>query len=187
MSSVQETYLKGIADALREVTGETGVIPAVEFAERIRQLTYIKPGMLLPTNNWYKGSTARSAITKINIVDTYTITGSESESWDASVDQDGSIKCYITGTELTIAGNSAKKIYANPQSSYCFSYFSALTSINGLNLIDTRNATNMMSMFAGSSKLAALDLSSFDTSNVNYMNAMFRSACRTFASLDLKF
>ena len=39
MSSVQETYLKGIADAIREKEGSTDTIQASKFAERIASLS----------------------------------------------------------------------------------------------------------------------------------------------------
>lgn len=38
MPSLQESYLKDIADAIREKEGSTGPIPAEEFANRIRAL-----------------------------------------------------------------------------------------------------------------------------------------------------
>lgn len=39
MASLQESMLKEIADAIREVEGSTGPIPAEEFANRIRALS----------------------------------------------------------------------------------------------------------------------------------------------------
>lgn len=44
--STQETYLKGIADAIREKTGETGTIKAAEFADKI---AYISAGVEKPS------------------------------------------------------------------------------------------------------------------------------------------
>ena len=52
MSSVQETYLKAIADAIREKEGSSDPIPANKFAERIRQLV-INSGIAPPDGKNY--------------------------------------------------------------------------------------------------------------------------------------
>jgi surface protein len=148
--------------------------------------------MFASGSTWYKGSTNRNAIKTINIVDSYTATGSETESWDASSVQDGSLMAYIQsdGTTLTIAGNGIGRIYANANASYMFSYsttasaFKNLTAINGLSLLDTSNTTNMSYMFYYCSNLASLDLSNFDTSKVTNMQSMFRY-CTVLPTLDL--
>ena len=72
---------------------------------------------LAPNTTWFiptKANIKRSTITEINIVDTYKPTGSETDSWDASEDTDGSIMAYVNGTILTLSGNGSGKIYANP-------------------------------------------------------------------------
>ena len=61
---------------------------------------------------------------------------------------------------------------------------SAMTSIQGLENLNTAIVTNMREMFYGCSALTSLDLSSFNTSNVTDMAAMF-SDCDNLASLDL--
>lgn len=40
--------------------------------------------VLAASGSWYKGTTNKYTITEINLVDTYTPTGGETESWDAS-------------------------------------------------------------------------------------------------------
>lgn len=117
---------------------------------------YMRDGKLLgcippmPTlakgSGWYKGSTAKSTITAIEIKDSYTPTGTVTEQWNADVDNSGSIKAYVEGTKLTIAGNGAGKILANANSSNMFYYFQA-TTISGLDILDTSNVTNMTEMF----------------------------------------
>ena len=146
-------------------------------------------GVIASGNSWYKGNTPRSFITKINITDAYTVTGNETESWDASSLHDSSVMCYVNGTELTIAGNNGT-IIAHKDSSYMFSssnesnYFVNLESIEGLCNLDTSIVTNMNHMFKGCSKLTALDLRQFDTSNVKGMEYMFH-LCRNLQTINL--
>ena len=143
-------------------------------------------------DTWYKGSVSRNTITKISFADSYTPTGSETERWDASEAQDGSVMAYRTGTEIVIAGDGSGKIYANEISCFAFSSvdfssgeaFTRLTTIKGLDLLDTSKAINMMSMFNTCSALTSLDLSSWDTSNVTSMNAMFYG-CSKLGNLNL--
>lgn len=54
-----------------------------------------------------------------------------------------------------------------------FAGFPNLTTIQGVQYLDTHNATNMYEMFANDSKLENLDLTTFDTSNVTNLTAMF--------------
>lgn len=140
--------------------------------------------ILAPNSTWYKSSTARNTITQINIVNSYTPTGSENESWNADVGNTGSIKCYRTGTVITMAGNGSGKIAANADSARLFSYgissvsetnylFLQLTDINGLELIDTSNATTLQGAFAYCLLLTDLDLSSWDVSNVTNLRMTF--------------
>lgn len=145
---------------------------------------------LAANSNWYKGSTAKSTITAIEIKGSYMPTGTVTEQWNADVDNSGSIKAYVEGTKLTIAGNGAGKIMANADSRNVFTNFSAATSISGLNLLDTSNVTDMSSMFSDCTALTSLDMSSWDTSKVTKMNNIFYSCIRLqFVTLgkDFKF
>ncbi|MEG9205135.1 BspA family leucine-rich repeat surface protein, partial [Lactococcus garvieae] len=65
-----------------------------------------------------------------------------------------------------------------------FEALSALTTIEGLENVDTSKVTNMQSMFNGCSALTSLDLSNFNTSKVTSMNSMFNK-CSSLTSLDL--
>ena len=181
-----------IANAIREVMGTTETIMADQFPEYIRQLSYIKtPGTLLPNSTWYKGTTARSTITAINIVDSYTPTGSETESWDASVAQDESVKCYIIGTELTIAGNGSGSIKANQDSSWVFceqtrtNDFRNVTSLTGLDILDVSEATDISHFFENMYLVQDISgISGWDTSNVTNMYSTF-NCCKSITALDL--
>ena len=62
--------------------------------------------------------------------------------------------------------------------------FSNLTTITGLEYLETSITKSMANMFHGCSSLASLDLSHFNTSNVNNFSYMF-AGCNSLTSLDL--
>ena len=88
--------------------------------------------------------------------------------------------------------NNCKKVVftssfkqVKPTSCYSwFDSFSNLTTIQGIENLNTKEVTNMMYMFYGCKKLTSLDLSSFYTANVTNMGGMFGS-CSSLTSLDL--
>lgn len=128
--------------------------------------------VLAPNRTWFSqgGTTTQgSTFTKITIVDSYTPTGDETESWNADVNNTGAIKWYKKGTELIIAGNGSGKIAMNPDSKSLFylgqtDTFSNVTQIDGLNIFDTTSVLDAQQMFFKMSSLTALDLDSFFTS-----------------------
>lgn len=156
----------------------------IDTPETPGYFTFYVPPILAPSDTWFtKGNSGilRSSITEIELVDTYTPTGSETASWDASEANDGSVMVYVEGTKLTIAGNKSGKVFANPDASYMFAdqakadYYLNLTKIDGIGLLDTSRVTNMQAMFRSIVKVTELDLNHFDTSNVTNMNYMFGS------------
>ena len=153
---------------------------------RTKAVTYIanQLPMMAESSTWYKGNTAKSVITEIELADSYTPTGEETESWDASAAGDRSVMAYITGTKLTLAGNRSGGICANTLAFSAFSDFSSATAITGLELLDTASTTTMSGIFSGCSSLTSLDLSGFDTSSVTNMGGAF-SGCSSLTSLDL--
>ena len=147
--------------------------------------------VLAENSTWYKGSVKRNTITSASIVKSYSLTGNETESWAADVHGSGAVMCYRTATELIIAaGNGFEKIYANKDSTYVFGgssltyALSEITTISGLDILDTSSASNMSYMFSYCSGLTSLDLSSFNTANVSNMSSMFYY-CSGLTSLDL--
>jgi len=62
--------------------------------------------------------------------------------------------------------------------------FPPLTSIEGLERIDTSKTTSMASMFDGQDRLTSLDLSMWDTGSVTNMNGMF-SDCKSLKKIDI--
>ena len=58
---------------------------------------------------------------------------------------------------------------------YWFNNMSNLSTIEGLDYLNTSEVTSMYSMFSGCSKLDSLDLSTFDTSQTTSMTGMFNN------------
>lgn len=151
-------------------------LPPIKTAEPVEY------PVLAERDSWYKSETPRYSITEINIVDSYTPTGTETESWAADTDETGSIMCYIDGTVLTIAGNGSGRIKLSADASNMFNNssgdtmnrFTDVISINGFTLFDTSDVTNMSTMFAWCEGLTSVDLSCIDTSNVTNMISMFQ-------------
>lgn len=67
---------------------------------------------------------------------------------------------------------------------FWFYQFFRLTTITGIENLNTENVTDMTSMFYNCPCLEKLDLSHFNTENVIYMGTMF-SACTNLTSLDV--
>ena len=92
------------------------------------------------------------------------------------------VYCWLDGDILYYYSDS-NKILLNEDSSYLFSNFTELEEID-LSFFDTSNVENMSGLFYTCSKLNNLDLSNFDTSNVKNMSYMFRN-CRNHLTLDV--
>lgn len=88
--------------------------------------------------------------------------------------------------------NIIKKIvfdasFANARPTNCCQWFFGckyLTTIEGIEYLNTENVTNMSNMFWGCSALTTLDVSKFDTQNVTDMKRMF-SDCYALTTLDV--
>lgn len=144
--------------------------------------------MLAPNYTWYKGQTPKNKITQITFTDNYIRTNTEIESWDASFNGDKSIMCYVNGSSLTIACN--RQLYANYDSGRIFSDqysegFSLLTTISGLERLNTKYVLSFIGAFDGCLSLnGTLDLSSWDMSSVITNKAMFQG-CGQYANAPL--
>ena len=133
---------------------------------------------------WYQGSTPKSAITKINIVNSYTPSGTPTESWDASSAQDGSIMAYIENATLTIAGNGSGKIKGNGISTGAFADFSNAAAINGVGMLDMSNVAQVSNLFSGCKSVQSLDVGAWDTGSFYDMSGMF-NGCEALTTLDV--
>ena len=131
-------------------------------------------------------------------------------SWDVSENNDGNCMAYLVENEvgsfippelppdteiqspettytLYIQGNDV--IYLSSglalfSLANLDTWVNILTTIEGLEYVDTSRVTNMMGMFSDCSLLTSLNLSGFDTSQVTNMTAMF-SGCNLLTSLNL--
>lgn len=77
--------------------------------------------------------------------------------------------------------------FANARPTSCYKWFNGcpdLTTIEGIEYLNTENVTNMSYMFGYCSKLTTLDVSKFDTKNVTNMSNMFER-CYELKTLDL--
>ena len=77
--------------------------------------------------------------------------------------------------------------FANARPTSCNEWFfscSNLTTIEGIEYLNTENVTNMRNMFGHCESLKSLDLTNFNTENVENMSFMFRD-CYALESLDL--
>ena len=79
---------------------------------------------------------------------------------------------------------SFKKATNITSTSYWFYYMGNLTTIIGLENLNTTNVTDMCGMFNCCESLTSLNLSSFNTSKVTDMGHMF-SGCKSLTSLNL--
>ena len=102
--------------------------------------------------------------------------GAKDPGW--SIDE---VKNYCTKVVFTSSFNHAK-----PTSCYSWFYcFSNLTTIQGIENLNTEEVKNMRYMFSDCPNLRSLTLSSFfNTANVTDMSSMFRG-CSSLTSLDL--
>ena len=77
--------------------------------------------------------------------------------------------------------------FANARPTSCYKWFygcTDLTTIEGIEYLNTENVTNMSDMFGFCSALTTLDVSNFGTKNVTNMSGMFIE-CSTLTTLDL--
>ena len=101
------------------------------------------------------------------------------------VELEGRWNSYKTRNAITVVFDES---FANFHDIYStsnwFNSFRELTSVIGLNNLDTSKVTDMSSMFSDCNSLEELDLSSFDTSKVTDMKCMFKD-CNSLEELDL--
>ena len=77
--------------------------------------------------------------------------------------------------------------FANARPTSCYAWFFAskdLTTIEGLEYLNTEKVTSMRAMFSSCISLTSLDVSKFNTQNVTSMGAMFAN-CNSLTSLDV--
>ena len=93
-----------------------------------------------------------------------------------------SISPYGTATTAVIDASFAD--YRPTRTAFWFYGCPLLTTITGMENLNTENVTYMDRMFSGCSSLTSLDVSHFNTANVKGMGRMF-DGCSSLTSLDL--
>ena len=109
-------------------------------------------------------------------------------SWDASDPSvPGTVTAFLSADKksLILAGNGYGLIFANEDSSGAFSSLTALKTVSNTELLDTRNATTMASMFNFDKKLTNISVSTWNVSKVENMSNMFY-CCDSLPSIDLR-
>ena len=94
---------------------------------------------------------------------------------------------YNDGSSWNITTVVFDPSFANARPTTTRSWFlqmQSLTSIEGIQYLNTSEVTNMQSMFSLCIKLESVDMSGFDTRKVTTMNSMFNE-CNTLETLDL--
>ena len=97
---------------------------------------------------------------------------------------DGNFPAWKNGDFSTVRFDSSFGGYSPTSTARWFHSCAGITSIEGLENLNTSAVTNMSSMFYGCSSLIKIDLSGFNTSSVASMSTMFYG-CAKLESLDL--
>lgn len=92
---------------------------------------------------------------------------------------------YKNTITTVVFDNSFSNCHCIDNTGSWFLELSKLTSIRGLNYLNTEKVVDMSNMFYGCESLEELDLSSFNTSNVRNMNSMFLK-CHSLKKLNLR-
>lgn len=104
--------------------------------------------VLAAKESWFKANEVqKDDITAIHVVDRYSITGAETESWAADEAETGSIMCYVNGTELTISCDRARGVALNPNSEKAFCGFTNATVFTGQDLLKMERVSRAYQLF----------------------------------------
>lgn len=88
----------------------------------------------------------------------------------------------LTGLVTKVVFDSSFSRYQPSHCGHWFDGFCHVNTISGLEYLDVSRANNLQYMFAGCSSLVILDLSSFDTDNVEFMLRMF-DGCTSLSTI----
>ena len=97
-------------------------------------------------------------------------------------DSEGNSIKLARAKQIVITGKIS--LNSSNSASYLFNGFRSVSKIVGLEHLDLSQATSTVSMFRGCEDLTSLDLSSFNTANVENMSFMF-DECSSLTSLNL--
>ena len=109
--------------------------------------------------------------------------GTNCDAWDIPEHIINRAPWCVDGIKKVVFDSSFKDFQPHSTRAW-FSVLKMLTSIEGLENLDTSKVTDMSCMFCDCSSLTTLDLSNFDTSEVTNMHSMF-CRCSSLTNLDL--
>ena len=141
--------------------------------------------VLAPRNNWWRGHTPQSDITRIVIVNSYN-SNTYKEKFNADKDNNGDIQVFVEDNIAYIVNNKNKRSIAairfSADASSTFEDFTNLKNITGLKLMNVTNAKNINNLFGrlngnkvqGCTKLAYIDgIENWDVSNIQTASYAF--------------
>ena len=146
--------------------------------------------VILPTNGWAQGTTAGDESAEAYVVTTDTTI---TFYYDSQRSSRGGLEILPDDILWYQFGNYIWKATFDPSFAGCtnltstanwFSGFTHLTTIVGLENLNTSTVTNMSGMFTNCSSLTSLDLSGLNTGNVTNMSHMFEG-CEKLENLNV--
>ena len=150
-------------------TGYFTTIHQVVWCDGNKTLYFISKAKTIAAGDTYNGQKVTATWSDTEV----TATGTTEPEWTA----------YSENVENVVF--DATFVRAHPTScAQWFANMSHLTSITGLEYLNTSEVTTMNSMFSECKALTSLDVTTFDTQNVTDMSRLF-SGCATLKSLDV--
>lgn len=177
-------------------TAETGTAQTEKTLYAVWQAKEVKLVKGYVFNSAIKGgaehTAADSNVTKVVFGDKTTYGSEVSGVEGTAVDLNGEGICNAyrvsngdgTFTVYVLTEVEEAPIYANADSGYMFYNMKGITSIEGLDKVDTSSTTDMQGMFEECKKITTLDVGDFNTSNVTTMYRMFWN-CYALTALDV--
>ena len=137
------------------------------------KLGYFSKPVYRLTKGWHIGSGLnQNQITSVAI---YDYDPGASNQYD--IPYSNGLKGGVNGTAITIFRPAADKAMTlGTSAAYVFSGYSSLTSVTGLNVLDSSKLLDTSHMFDGASSLTSFNMNDIDIRNVTNMSYMFNGA-----------
>ena len=191
------TYISGADGKWYDTNTRVGYTPdQFDGMTRSSAVTYVavmdpSPYMASGSSWWrYSDSNMKGFVNAIEFATSYTPSGTVTAQWNGDEDNRGVYKCYLvpssgtityngttkTAQKLIIASTNGGKIKLNADSDSFLGtgYWGNVKTLTGLSNLDTSAVTQMGSFFGTmTGYTSALDLRSWNVSNVTNMDTMF--------------
>ena len=159
----------------------------LQFAKRVYDLygtKYMASLIKIVSSLWNKFNQSMERYCVVRKEDTLIFCyGSNWSAWDIPEHITNRAPWCVDGIKKVVFDPSFKDFQPHSTRAW-FSVLKMLTSIEGLENLDTSKVTDMSCMFCDCSSLTTLDLSNFDTSEVTNMHSMF-CRCSSLTTLDV--